>query len=65
MSDCPMCDADLQKGWAACPTCGHKLEEAQAEKKSQNQQILLALVIVFVLALFFVFYLVDFQALGF
>lgn len=65
MSDCPMCDIELQRGLKTCPGCGHNLGEMQSEKKNQNQQILLALAILIVILLLFGFYLVDFQALGF
>ena len=65
MSDCPMCDAELQSGWVSCPTCGHNLEEVQAEKKTQSQGMWLGLAILIVIVLVFVFYMLDFQALGF
>jgi uncharacterized Zn finger protein (UPF0148 family) len=60
MSECPKCDIELQSGLTACPTCGHKLHEVHAEKKNQNQQLLLALGILLVVFLFLTFYLVDF-----
>ena len=65
MSDCPMCDAELQRGALSCPTCGHNLEEKHGEKKTQNQQILIALGILVVLALILIFYTADFQVLDF
>jgi uncharacterized paraquat-inducible protein A len=65
MSDCPMCDAELQRGAISCPTCGHRLEEQHGEKKEQNQQILIALGLLVILALIFILYSIDFQVLGF
>ena len=64
MSECPMCDIELQSGLKTCPSCGHNLADVQTEKKNQNQQILLALAILIIILLIFAFYLVDFQVLG-
>jgi len=60
-----MCDAELQRGAIICTTCGHRLEEQHGEKKVQNQQILIALGLLVILALIFILYSIDFQVLGF